>query len=162
MFDNITLKIDDLPKNYRLNEKVETSCKTDTNSYKYKLGNMILFRNYERLIIMGSLPKYLNGENITPLSRESVKRCIEKLEQDIGINLKDAIVCSAEFGTSIITKEKPFEYLNLFGNTKKLTRVEYSKWTGIETVIYTSKTGAFEFIVASNLLENDGSILLLQ
>jgi hypothetical protein len=73
--------------------------------------------------------------------------------------LENAIVCSAEFGTSIITKEKPFEYLHLFGHvqrlarhiisegcTTKLARREVSKWTGLETVTYTSRTGSHGFI----------------
>jgi hypothetical protein len=107
---------------------------------------MNIWQNHNHLIIHGSLPKYLKGENITPLNREEIMAAIKKLEQDMDICLKSAVVCSAEFGTSIITKEKPFEYLYLFGNTKRFTRVEYSKWTGVETVNYTTPTGSFEFI----------------
>jgi hypothetical protein len=97
-------------------------------------------------MIYGSLPKYLQGENIMPLDRKKVMQGIKRLEYDTRLGLKDAIVCSVEFGTSIITQEKPFEYLSLFGYPKRLTRVEFSKWDGIETVMYTSKKGAYEFI----------------
>jgi uncharacterized protein YnzC (UPF0291/DUF896 family) len=146
MFDNITLKIKDLPKNYTFVENIENIHKSDTNTYKAKIKNMRIFMNLNGIMIYGSLAKYLNNENMTPLNRKGVKQGIKKLEQDIGLSLKKAIVCSIEFGTSIITKEKLFEYLNLFGNTKRLTRAEFSKWSGIETIYYTSKTGAFEFI----------------
>jgi hypothetical protein len=75
------------------------------------------------------------------------------LEQDIGLNLKNAVVCSSEFGTSIIVKEKTFRYLNLFWNTKILTRVEYSKRAGVETILYTTPTGSFEFIAYNKIAE---------
>ncbi|MCL2800531.1 MAG: hypothetical protein FWD28_02060 [Treponema sp.] len=147
MFDNITLKKYNLPKNYTLCKKVESLYKRDTNTYKRKLKNMGIWQNYNCLTIYGSLAKYLQGENITSLNREGVMFSIEKLEEDIGLNLESAVVSSAEFGTSIITKGKPFEYLNLFGNSKRFNRVEISKWTGVETVTYTTPTGSFEFIV---------------
>jgi DNA-binding Lrp family transcriptional regulator len=118
-----------------------------------------MWQNYKCLTIYGSLAKYLNDENITPLSRKEVKQAIKKLEQDIGLSLKDAIVCSVEFGTSIIVKEKPFEYLKLFGYTNRLARHiisngninrtvrrEVSTCKGVETVIYTTKNGSHGFI----------------
>ncbi|MCL1927960.1 MAG: hypothetical protein FWG07_04090 [Treponema sp.] len=146
MFDNVTFKINSLPQNYILRERVKILYQNGIDAYRGKLKNMSIWQNHNYLIIHGSLPKYLKGENITPLNKEEVMAAIKKLEQDVAICLKSAIVCSAEFGTSIITKEKPFEYLCLFGNTKRFTRVEYSKWTGIETVNYTTPTGSFEFI----------------
>ena len=146
MFDNVRLKIYNLPKNYFLCEKIENVYKNDINTYKGKIKNLCLWQNYNKLIIYGSLPKYLNGENINPLNRNGIETAIKKLEHDINLNLKSAVVCSVEFGASIIVKEKPFEYLKLFGNTQRLTKAEYSKWTGIETVLYTSPKGAFEFI----------------
>ncbi|ULQ60682.1 hypothetical protein K7I13_05260 [Brucepastera parasyntrophica] len=146
MFDNVTLKIYDPPRNYIPGRDITDKYRSDINTYRGKIKNMGIYKNLNSLVICGSLAKYLYGENITPLTREEVRMSIEKLEQDINLDLKKAIVTSAEFGTSIIIKEKPFEYLNLFGNTKRLTRIEYSKWTGVETVTYTSKKGSFEFI----------------
>ena len=146
MFDNVTLKMYDLPQNYNLGDDVKILCKRDVNTYKCGIKNMIIYKNLNSLKIQGSLAKYLHDENITPLNRKEVKQAIKKLEQDIGFSLKNAVVCSVEFGTSIVVKEKPFEYMCLFGNTKRLTRVEYSKLTGIETILYTSNTGSFGFI----------------
>jgi hypothetical protein len=136
----------DLPQNYNLGDDVKILCKRDVNTYKGGIKNMIIYKNLNSLKIQGSLAKYLHDENITPLNRKEVKQAIKKLEQGIGFSFKNAVVCSVEFGTSIVVKEKPFEYLCLFGNTKRLTRVEYSKLTGIETIFYTSDTGSFEFI----------------
>jgi len=145
MFDNVTLKVYGLPKNYILSKKVEGVFRSDENTFSGRIRNMGIYKNLNGLRIYGSLAKYLQGENITPLSRDGFRQGIEELEQDIGLSLKTAILTSVEFGTSITLSEKPFEYLNLFGHTKRLTRVEYSKWAGVETVSYVSKTGSFEF-----------------
>lgn len=146
MIDNVTLKLCRLPRNYRLGGKVKILYETSANTCKAQLKNMVIFKNLNSLTILGSLAKYLHNENMTPLNREGVKQAIKKLERDIGLRLNCAFVCSVEFGASIITKEKPFEYLCLFENTKRLTRHEASKLTGIETVAYSSDTGAFGFI----------------
>ena len=146
MFDNVTLKVFGLPKDYSPSKNAKKMHRIGAHYCRYKLNNLKLIQNYDCLTICGSLAKYLQDENITSLNREKVKMSIRKLEDDIALNLKKAIICSVEFGASIITKEKPFEYLNLFENTKWLVRVEYSKSTGVETVNYTTPTGAFEFI----------------
>ncbi|MDR1099226.1 MAG: hypothetical protein LBL28_01970, partial [Treponema sp.] len=46
---------------------------------------------------------------------------------------------------SVFTKEKPSEYLKLFGNPATFTRREFSKLTGVETITYGTRTGAFQF-----------------
>jgi len=146
MFDNITLKINDLPQNFIFCKRVKNSYQNDTNTYRGNLKNMGIYQNHNRLTIRGSLAKYLRGENITPLNREGVKQAVEALEQEINLCLKTAIVCSVEFGTSIIVNEKPFEYLSLFGYINRLKKAEFSEWTGIETVNYFSPTGSYGFI----------------
>jgi hypothetical protein len=93
----------------------------------------------------GSLAKYLNGENLTPLTRGQVKEAIRKLEAETGLDLSMAIVKSVEIGTSVFSKEKPSEYLKLFGNPAIFTRREFSKITGVVTITYATKTGAFQF-----------------
>jgi hypothetical protein len=69
MFDNVTLKLYDLPKNYNLLESVRVYHKSDVNTYKCSIKNMLLWRNYDGITIIGSLAKYLNDENITPLTK---------------------------------------------------------------------------------------------
>jgi hypothetical protein len=166
MFDNITLRIYDFSNNYILSKDVKYLIRRDKNIWSGKIKNIKIRQNYNCLTIHGSLAKYLNDENITPLNREGVKQAIEKLEQDIGINLENAVVCSVEFGTSIIVKESPFEYMLLFGytnrlyrhviangNKNKLIRHDVSRFKGIETVFYTTPTGSFEFIVYDKIKE---------
>jgi len=146
LFDNIKLKVYPFhQKNNTLGGIENLHCYYENTYYGY-INNIKVNIYGDSLFLAGSFPKYLQGENMMPLNIEKVRQCIEKLEQDVKLDLKNAVVCQVEFGTSIITTEKPFEYLNLFSYPKKLTRVEYAKWDGVETVLYTSPTGSFEFI----------------
>lgn len=154
----------DLPQNYKLHDIIKDKRKIDVNTYKGKLKNMVIWHNLNCLTVFGSLAKYLNDENMTPLNRKEVKQAIKRLEKNIGLSLKSAIVSSVEFGTSIITNEKPFEYLDLFWYTKRLARVKTTKWTGVETVLYTTPTGSFEFCgydKVKEMLDNNKEIPLL-
>ena len=94
MFDNVKLKVDDLPENYNLFEYVKISYRKDEVTYMCKLKNLAIWQNRNYLTIYGSLAKYLQDENITPLDREGVKQAVKKLEQDIGLSLKNTVICS--------------------------------------------------------------------
>jgi hypothetical protein len=172
MFDCVTLRLNDLPENYRLLDYVRNSSISDEHTFRCELKNLRICQNPRYLTIMGSLAKYLNDENITPLSREQVKQATEKLENELGLSLKNAIVCSLEFGTSIITDKKPFEYLKLFGYKNRLIRDVYSdetinyrvrrncsKWKGIGTVNYFTPTGPSGFIGYDKIKEMKKQII---
>jgi hypothetical protein len=165
MFDNVTLGIDELSKGYNLfdNDKIKPD---KCDPYKGNLKNMTIkqFPNY--LKITGSLPKYLRDENITPLKMKEVEQAIMNLEKDIGHSLKNAIVKSAEFGTSVRVKEMACEYMYLFGYTKRLYKdlISYgcinkpfrsliSNRNGLETLTYTTRKGSYKFIVYDKIRE---------
>ena len=135
-------------------------------SYGY-IGNMHLKINRDRLVIHGSIAKFLNQENCTPLKRTDVERSIHKLEDEIGIKLNNAIVTYVEFGPSIIVNENPGRYLDLFGWPPRLGKTtESSETESIKTdflfsgqkatVTYRSKTGYQEFIVYNKIKEMEG------
>jgi hypothetical protein len=44
MFDNVTLKRYDLPKNYALSGRVKDIYKSDINTFKGKIENMSIFK----------------------------------------------------------------------------------------------------------------------
>jgi len=144
MIDNINLIV---PKQgtMKVIHKLKDLWRRDTNTYSGHLKNMGFYQNLDGIIVRGSLAKYLNDENITPLTREQVEIAIKKLEEETELDFSTARVRGLEFGVSIITKEKPSEYLNLFGYPPVFTRQEYSKNKGIETVTYTTNKGAFGF-----------------
>jgi hypothetical protein len=110
---------------------------------------MKVHQNLDGVTIHGSLAKYLQGENMTPLSRDGVRAAIEKLEMEIGVNLNnnvgEVLLGSLEVGTSIILKERPGEYLRLFGDPAVYKKTVHSKAGFLESVSYGTRTGAFQF-----------------
>jgi hypothetical protein len=115
MIDNISLKVprqDDTG----FTERLQDLWRRDIHTYSGHIQNLGVYQNLDGVIIHGSLAKYLNGENLTPLTRGQVKEAIRKLETETGLDLSMAIVRSVEIGISVFTKEKPSEYLKLFGN----------------------------------------------
>jgi hypothetical protein len=121
----------------------------DTNTGTGMLGAMRVDQNLDGITIQGSLAKYLQGENITPLSLAGIREAIEKLETETGLLLKggggEAVVRTVEVGTSVIVKEKPSEYLRLFGDPPVYKKSVHSKDGCLETVAYGTPTGAFQF-----------------
>jgi hypothetical protein len=152
MIDNISLKV---PRQdgTEFTKRVQDLWRRDISTYSGHLQNLGVYQNLDGVTIRGSLAKYLNGENLTPLTREQVKQAIRKLEAETGLDLSTAMVKSVEIGVSVFTKEKPSEYLKLFGNLPVFTRREFSKLAGVETVTYGTKTGAFQFTVYDKIQE---------
>jgi len=126
-------------------ERLQDSYRKDINTYSGYVRNLRVFRNLGGVHIYGSLAKYYSGENITPLTLRKVEKAIAILEIETGIELEKAIVKGVELGISVITKEKPSEYLKLFGNRARFTRHEYSSLKGVETITYSKGKGSFQF-----------------
>jgi hypothetical protein len=53
MFDNVTLKLYDVPQNYILGKEVNILYRSDINTYKGKIKNMGIYRNLNCLIVAG-------------------------------------------------------------------------------------------------------------
>jgi hypothetical protein len=145
MIDNISLKVPRQEDDAGFIGIVQDLWRRDVNTYSGHIQNMGVYKNLDGIIIHGSLAKYLNGENLVPLTRGQIKEAIRKLEAETGLDLSMAIVRSLEIGISVFTREKPSEYLKLFGNPAIFTRREFSKLKGLETITYATKTGAFQF-----------------
>jgi hypothetical protein len=114
---------------------------------------MGVFMGLDSIIIHGSLAKYLNGENVSNLTLQQVEGAIRKLENEIGLYLDTAVVKMVECGISLITNEQPTEYLKLFGYPARYTRHEHATMTGVETVTYSTETGAYQFTGYNKVLE---------
>lgn len=79
MFDNVRLRVDNLPESYNLSDYVKIKyIRNDGSNYMCQLENLEIWQNRNYLTILGSLAKYLHGENITPLKRKDVKQAIKK------------------------------------------------------------------------------------
>jgi hypothetical protein len=125
----------------------------DINTSMGMIGAMRVYQNLDGVTFKGSLAKYLQGENMTPLTRAGVERAINKLETETGLDLSAAVVGSLEVGTSIILKEKPAEYFRLFGDHPAYHKDTYTKGGFIETVLYGTPKGSFSFCAYDKVRE---------
>jgi hypothetical protein len=152
MIDNICLK---LPRkdNEGILQHISDTWHKDTHTYSGHIQNMGVYLSLDSIIIHGSLAKYLNGENVSMLTREQVGESIEKLELETGLSLAKAIVKSVECGIICTTNEPPSEYIKLFGYPPRFTRHEYATIQGVETITYSTQTGSYQFTVYNKELE---------
>lgn len=72
--------------------------------------------------VVGSMPKYLYGNNIYPLDRHTTAEAFEKLGDAMHFNLTDAQVTGLEFGTTYVMKHPVKDYLERLGDISKLVR----------------------------------------
>ena len=57
----------------------------DVNTGSGHIGSMQVYHNLDEVTIHGSIAKYLQGKNITPLSRAGVRAAVEKLEAETSL-----------------------------------------------------------------------------
>ena len=79
--------------------------------------------------IIGSLPKFIYGNNVCPFDRHSTQRAIEKLSDIFHINITDADVTGIEFGTNFPMKHKVTDYLSKLGEMPRLSRYHFEPST---------------------------------
>lgn len=81
------------------------------------------------LCIVGSLPKYLHGSNIYPLSRETTRQAFEKMADALHLSMAEAKITGFEFGNTFPMMCKPKEYLDRLGNMPRLQRYRFNQDT---------------------------------
>ncbi|GMO27573.1 MAG: hypothetical protein Ta2B_08250 [Termitinemataceae bacterium] len=146
MIDEITLHIDG--KNIDIDlSKLQHIIQTDTHTKYAAYKNMRIKQNLNGITIHGSLAKLHYGENMNNLNRDTVKQAIGTLENDLCINLQTAIVKRIATAASIITKDKPHEYLKLFNYKPNTKRTDtYSRGSvNLETVSFGTDKGSYQF-----------------
>jgi len=163
MFDNVrlTLCLNDVfshEQRYQWKSNLMRKCKDASGSPDYFISGHIKNIKFStpgnKLIIFGSIAKFLNGENCTPLKRNDVEAAILKLEEKFEIDLLKSKLTYVEFGPSIAVNENPRKYLNLFDQPPRLNKYIALLYTKeIATVTYDSKTGFQEFILYNKLKE---------
>lgn len=78
-----------------------------------KLNNLNIAERNEGLQILGSLPYYFLGNNVQTLRRKDTKLAIEKLQDDLGINLSRANVYRIDFASNFIMNHPYQNYFDL-------------------------------------------------
>ena len=76
------------------------------------------------LSVVGSMPKFLYGNNVYPLTRHTIKDAIEKISDTLHIPTGKADVTELEFGTNFLMKHPVEEYLFKLGAMPRLERVQ--------------------------------------
>lgn len=145
MIDNITISTRELI-DWENNKMLQDIRRTGQDHFQGHIKNMKIKQTLDGVVLCGSIAKYLNRENITPLTREQVKQAVLLLQQDTGLDFSQAIIRSIEIGTSIILKNPISEYLQCFDymSNSKYKKFECGSF-GIESVSYSTKTGGFSF-----------------
>ena len=79
--------------------------------------------------IIGSLSKYLYSNNIYPLDRHSTAEAVEKLSDNLHLNISDAKITGLEFGTQFVMRNKPEDYIRKLGEMPRLQRYHFEVGT---------------------------------
>lgn len=74
------------------------------------------------LYIVGSLAKYYNGGNIYTLNRKDTERAVEKLSDELGLDVSTAKVTSLEFGDAFLMEHNVGEYLKRLESMPRMMR----------------------------------------
>ena len=98
--------------------------------------NMRIIQSPDRIFCSGSVAKYLQGENVSPLTRSTVKEAISKIERDTGWDLHKAELKEVEIGATLPVKEPVSEYLSSWGIVPRFTKNTYHQKNTFETVLY--------------------------
>lgn len=100
-----------------------------------KTGEIKLFGGIENLrasirlngvFITGSLPKYLYGDNIHVLDRRATTQAIEKISDNLHLDVSSAKVTGLEFGANFVLSKPVEEYLTRLGNMPRLERYGFN------------------------------------
>ncbi len=83
--------------------------------YRGTLGNLRVIQGLDAVFVEGSLPKYLNGGNALPLTRQGLRAALGKLEAESGMDLGKGQVYRLEVGRTLPVKAPPREYLAAWG-----------------------------------------------
>jgi hypothetical protein len=108
--------------------------------------NFRLRHTEKGLLVSGSIGKYLNGENVSYLSRQGVQASFEKLEDETGWNLSNANLLVAEVGACFAMKESASSYMQSMEYKPMHKKMVYSSSKGnLETVLFFQDEKSFQF-----------------
>lgn len=140
MFDTVNmyyqyqLTIADVEKiGYRL-EGIEER-QSDKSGYCItgSLNNCKVYVRQTGIVLLGSLSKYLYGSNLFTLTRDSTQRAVEKMSDEMGIDVSLARVMRADVSTVFPMKNTPVSYYDCL-----LDKSRYKRQIGFDdTLCYT-------------------------
>ena len=105
------------------------------------LGNMRVKIRGDFLSVYGSIPRYLLGSNLTSLSRKATQECMNKLSDEIHLDMKEAQVFRLDIANNLILENEISSYLSCFGNSRHYKKDTYDQ----SSVIYRNSKRTAEF-----------------
>lgn len=120
MYDTISIMLNAEKK--ELEKKVEfsenTNLKTgEVNGIKGRFKNFNVYHNIRGFILKGSLAKFnFDGSNLETLSRQGTQRALERLADELCLNIQENQLFRFDVGTNFIMKKDIENYLCLLGD----------------------------------------------
>ena len=141
-------------------ENVGKHIKPTGEYYHYgNLRNMKVRLSNNRVIVHGSLPRFLFGHNFKRCDRIETKHAIEKLSDTLGLPFHHAHVSRIDIADNFIMNQPVHEYLQLLGEAcyfERLPRengnVYYKNFTRV--MIFYDKIREFNDKKCANLIPN--------
>lgn len=109
---------------------------------KGKLAGFHVRETAGGLIVKGSLPKYLMGNNVQPLTRQAVEEALLKLQEQAGWDLTASLLLQVEIGNTFIVNKSPSLFFASWGEVPRYKKAVYTG-AGVESVTYFTKSISF-------------------
>lgn len=116
MLDKITMKIPD--KNFPI-EKLESYAVRGNGTLVGSFRGFRINQDIDGFRISGSIPKYINGDNVKAVNRHKEREAFRRLEEETGVSLKKAEVYQLEVGDTLPVRNPPALYMQSWGGYGK-------------------------------------------
>lgn len=160
MIDTIKGYIDIKPKHYKVIRNLivmrEAKIVLNTNGYNavLNISNFILTVKVNsedmpyKIFFNGSLPKYYFGNNLKHLNHKTLKEAIEMFSNDVGINMKKAILTKIDYGYSFELNNPIHEYVDCLSSYPRFKTMRYD-----DSVTFFTKFASKKLIFYDKLIE---------
>ncbi len=137
MYDSVFMRLyTNEPVQNRLSELTQTFNEAGFPFFKGNIGNLKVWQDAYKISINGSLAKHLHGNNIEPFTRQDTQRAIEKISDELSIEVKKFHVYGFETAKTFIMDYPVSKYLYFLSDN-----MSYFKTTTVmnQSKYYTQK-----------------------
>ncbi len=119
------------------------------------LGNYIISINERGIFFSGSLAKFYLPSNVFTLTRATVKEALEKISDQLHVNVGAARLTRVDVSTVLPTKQPPANYYNYLGDKPHFARLQASA----DTLYYNTKKRQLVFYDKTKEAKSKGAII---
>ena len=109
---------------YKVSDVYHSEYASGSTCTSGSLDNLRVNINEMSVTIKGSLAKYYLGNNFQTLSQKTTSEAIEKLSDDLNLDVNLCKVSRIDLSTNFITTHEPNIYYDYLGNLKRFNRLE--------------------------------------